>query len=75
MLPPLQWGARIWSQVFAVDFGHGLHFFGVLGYPGVFVVEVVAPGEFVEAGLGVFARIDFQVPVVGHACAAEYQAG
>ena len=61
-------------QVFAVDFGHALEFFDVLGHAGVFVVEVVAAGELVEAGLGVLALLDLQVPVVGHAGAGGDQA-
>ena len=45
LLPPSQCGARFRLQVFAVDFGHALEFFDVLGHAGVFVVEVVAAGN------------------------------
>jgi hypothetical protein len=44
-----------------------LQFFDVLGHAGVFVVEVVASGELVEAGLGVLALLDLQVPIIGSA--------
>ena len=54
-------GALIWLQVFAVDLGHALEFFDVLRHAGVFVVEVLATLELVEAGLGVLALLDVLV--------------
>lgn len=67
-------GIRRRLQIFLVDLGHALQFFDVLGHAGVFVVEVVAAGELVEAGLGVLALLDLQVPAVGHAGACGDQA-
>ena len=39
----------------------------MLGHAGIFVVEVVADLELVEAGLGILALLDVQVAVVGQA--------
>jgi hypothetical protein len=44
-------------QVFAVDLGHALELFDVLGHAGVFVVEVLAALELVGGGLGVLTLL------------------
>ena len=55
--PVLVGGVNFPLQVFAVDLGHALELFDVLGHAGVFVVEVLATLELVGGGLGVIALL------------------